>query len=789
MINAIGCVCLAALQVFGPDGACVFSGTDAGEDAVCRERLREGWEFSRDGSDWKGVAVPHDWLHGSDVVFPSATAPHLFHLGFFDHTGVGYYRYRFTPTNACEKLRFECDGAMMNPTVFLNGLQVGGWAWGYTPFAVDLTKGVKWGEENTLIVRLDVPTDHMRWYTGAGLVRDCRLARYRAGHVVPDSIVVTTESLTDASATVRIDYELSDAGRKSERFAIANPRRWDVESPNLYTLRLRGETVRFGLRTISFHGDMRGFQLNGRRVPINGVCIHDELGCIGGAWNRGAMERRLRLLKEAGVNAVRTVHNEFTPEFYDLCDELGLMVKDEIFDDWEGPRSFMPTHCVNSYNALFAEWHERDIETWVKKDRNHPSVIMYSVGNEIDEGFPERGYTTEHFAAQAAHLRDCVRRWDATRPVTNGNNNPVNFTNSYAKASRTDIFGFNYFGYRFEAFRKANPGLPFFNSESQCGVTSRGEFYFPVKWGDAQMERMSAHATGYGTEAPWDGDPEHGWACAADAHWHWMDLNPACMGEFVWVGIDYVGAPYWVTEMAKKKPDLLPKGMRVCTCGFYDTAGFRKDTFYLYQSRWMPDKPMAHVLPHWNWPERAGEVTPVHVFTTGDEGELFLNGRSLGRRRKEPGVWDKAYRLVWDDVRYEPGRLEVVTYRSGREWARDAVETTGEPVRVELVPEAGTLPADGEALLFVTARIVDAHGRVVPRAKDELTFSVEGPAEIVATDNGDETDGTNFTSPVRRAYNGLAQVVVRAKKGAAGTVRISVGARGLGGDAKSVMTR
>ena len=340
-----------------------------------------------------------------------------------------------------------------------------------------------------------------------------------------------------------------------------------------------------------------------------------------------------------------------------------------------------------------------------------------------------------------------------------------------------DIYGFNYFGYTYARFRKKNPNKPFFGSETQCTVATRGEYVFPVTWGWTQVRTGNLYASGYGVEASdWSGRADQGWACAPDAQWYWMDQNPQCMGEFVWTGWDYLGGPYWTNEMVKRYKI---KGIHSCATGFFDLAGFPKDTFWLMQSRWRPDLPMAHILPHWNWPERKGKVTPVHVFTSGDEGELFLNGRSLGRRKKIPSDFKRAYRLTWDEVVYEPGTLSVVTYRKGKKWAEASVSTTGPAARIALKPETKVLKSDGEDLMFIQLSVLDAEGRVVPRTRLPVEFSLEGAGEIIATDNGDESDFTSFRSLSRYAFNGYLLAIVKADAGTAGEVKLTATANGL----------
>ena len=749
-----------------------------------------------DDSAWKAVRVPHDW--GVEKSF-DASLP--YGDAYLDVTGVGWYRLKFSvereelrvgekrvaiPKNG--RVYFECDGAMSYAMAYVNGTFVGGWPYGYTRWRIDITRFLSCGGAaladvatalspssaaalqnglNVIAIRCHNLRDSSRWYTGGGLYRRCRLLVCPEDHVVPGSVFISTPEVTKERAMVRVVYEMSKSGRRERSFAVENPRLWDIDDPYLYELDVEGDTYKYGIRTISFHADGRRFQLNGRTVPLNGVSMHHDFGVLGAAWNRTAQDRRLRAFKAAGVNAIRSSHNPPDEGLLELCDEMGFLFKDEVFDEWWiGARD----KRANGYAHLFGLWSERDVRAWVRTDRNHPCVIMYSVGNEIVDGYPEFGRTTEEFAADARRLARFVAEEDPTRPAVNANNNKVNFTNDFARV--LPVLGCNYYSWQYGELRKHHPDVPFFASESICMSSTRGEFTFPVRrrWPKTSEVQNKCNSS-YCWEAGGWTTLGAGWACPPDVQWHYMDAEPSCMGEFIWTGIDYLGGPYWCE--AWKAP------LHTCNVGFLDSAGFRKDAFWLFQSRWRPNLPMAHILPHWNWKGREGEVTPVYVFTSGDEAELFLNGRSLGRRRKNPSVWHEAYRLCWDDVRYEPGELHVVVYRNGKEWARDAVQTTGDAVRLELTAEKAAIAADGDDLAFVNVSVRDAEGRVVPRTETEVTFRVEGPGEIVATDNGDERDFSDFHKPVRRVLNGWAQAIVRARRGASGEIVVRATAEGL----------
>ena len=757
-----------------------------------------------DDASWREVRVPHDW-----GVEKPLDPSRPYGDGFLDVTGVGWYRIRLNVERGALKVGcpdvgglpsivpippngrvfFECDGAMSYAMLYLNGTFLGGWPYGYTRWRVDLTKHLNPGGGNTLAIRCHNVKDSSRWYTGGGLFRECRLLVLPEDYVVPGSVYITTPEVTAERARVRVRYEMSKSGKKDRSFFVENPRLWDIDDPYLYTVDVEGDTYRYGIRTIAFNPDKRRFQLNGRTVPLNGVSMHHDFGVLGAAWNRTAQRRRLALFKEAGVNAVRSSHNPPDEGLLELCDEMGILVKDEVLDEWR--KTGVAGKRKNGYTNLFDVWHERDVRAWVCTDRNHPCVILYSVGNEIPEGFPQIAPHDE-FERRARSLADIVASEDPTRPATNANNNRQNYVNEFPAV--LPVMGCNYYAWMYPALVAKHPNVPFFGSETTCMSSTRGEYHFPVRqaWGKTPFYDM--YNSSYCWEATGWKAVNQGWACPPDAQWHWMDKVGTCMGEFIWTGIDYLGGPFWCDSW-RKKPNFTDPAeqknalaevkkfgktraaIHTCNTGFLDQAGFKKDAFWLYQSRWRPDFPMAHILPHWNWKGREGKITPVYVFTSGDEGELFLNGKSLGRQRKQPGVWDRAYRLRWDDVKYEPGTLEVIVWKDGKAWARDQVKTTGAPAKLSLEVESGA----GDDFVFVNVSVRDAEGLVVPDAKIPVAFSVEGPCGIIATDNGDETDFTPFRSPSRKTFNGWAQVVVKVKKGAAGVARVTATSDNLSG--------
>ncbi len=751
------------------------------------------WSRSElDDSKWTEVRVPHDWgvMKPYDPKLPYGD-------GFLDVTGVGWYRKTFDlgpRTEACRKILFECDGAMSYSMVWINGHFVGGWPYGYTRFQLDLTPYVNFGGKNVLAIRCHNMPHSSRWYTGGGLYRNCRLLLCPDDYVVPGSVFITTPEITRTYARVRVRYEMSQSGKKDRSFIVKNPRLWDVDDPHLYELDVEGNTYRYGIRTLAFNADERRFQLNGRTIPLNGVCMHHDFGVLGAAWNRTAQRLRLLKFKEAGVNAIRSSHNPPDEELLELCDELGILVKDEVFDEWRmtgdaGKRKF-------GYTNIFDTWHERDVRAWIRVDRNHPSVIMYSLGNEICDLKP----WTKNLQGGIDTMRRLVRiaaQEDPTRPATNGNNCPENFTNHYPTVAA--VMGLNYFSWQSPKFEEFYPDVPYFYTESICMGSTRGYYRFPViqRYANANEVRDMKVSSYCWDGAGWRGKiDEKAWAVPPDVQWYWMDKTGHCMGEFIWTGVDYLGGPYWCDSLRKKPHFTDPAqqaqalkevkefgmtraALHTCDTGFLDQANFEKDAFYLFQSRWAPEKPMAHILPHWNWAGREGEITPVYVFTSGDEGELFLNGKSLGRQRKQPGVWDRAYRLRWDDVRYQPGTLEVVVYKNGKAWARDCVKTTGKPFALKVEAVNDSIVSDGEDVAYVNVSVVDEAGNLVPTAEDEVMFSVEGEGVIVATDNGFEGDMSNFLLPTHKAFGGRVLGLVRAKVGTIGTLNVTARAKGL----------
>jgi beta-galactosidase len=705
--------------------------------------------------------------------------------------------------------------------VWLNGKFVGGWPYGYASWQLDLTPSIRFGGTNELVIRLDNPPLSSRWYPGGGLYRNVWLTKTAPVRVAQwgvyaatlqaskdeatIAVLVNLENTSSTNAEVDVEsaiHELDAQGNKARNpvgrlgkagiklapgmsvmndgtLILPKPRLWSVTRPQRYTVvtsvRQAGKVVDvyetpFGIRTAQFTAT-NGFLLNGERVPLNGVCNHHDLGALGAAFNTRAAERQLEILRGMGVNAIRTSHNPPAPELLDLCDRMGFVVMAEAFDAWQLKKK------DNDYHLLFDDWHEADLRAFVRRDRNHPCVILWSIGNEV----AEQGNT--NLFPLAGQLADIVRAEDPTRPVTVGCNHESAGFNGFQKL--VDVFGYNYRPQTYARFHATNPAVPLCGSETASTVSSRGEYFFPVVE-DKSRGKVDFQMSSYDQFAP-------KWATTPDTEFRGQDSNRFVAGEFVWTGFDYLGEPTPYNadlsilnnysdpaDKARAEKQLKELGKirspsRSSYFGIVDLAGFPKDRYYIYQARWRPNLPMAHLLPHWTWPGREGQVTPVHVYTSGDEAELFLNGQSLGRKKR--GATE--YRLRWNDVKYQPGELKVVAYKNGKRWATDVMKTAGAASQLGLAADHAAMAADGKDLCFLTVRVKDRHGILVPRAKNLIQFSVTGPGEIVAVDNGDATSFEPFQAAQRKAYNGLALVIVRAKPGQSGRIQVTARSEGL----------
>ncbi|KQX01553.1 beta-galactosidase [Massilia sp. Root418] len=762
-----------------------------------------------DDSAWKRVNLPHDWA----IAGPFLEQGPYGGVGRLPSWGIGWYRKQLAipATDKGRSIFLDVEGAMSYASVWLNGKLVGGWPYGYNSWRVDLTPYVVPGGANTLAIRLDNPPESSRWYPGGGIYRNVWLTKTdpvhvgqwgthvktpRVGKASADVVLdVTVDNDSGAAASVevataiysldekgarsggavasiapaRIELAAGASGKASGSVAIANPRLWGpppTQRPNRYvavTTVKRGGTVvdsyetRFGVREVRMDPD-KGMFVNGEHIPFKGVNNHHDLGALGAAFNVRAAERQLEILAEMGTNALRMSHNPPAPELLELTDRMGIVVIDEVFDVWERKKTALDTHLI------FPDWHEQDLRAMLRRDRNHPSVVIWSIGNEVGEQ-----YSGEAGAAIGRRLTAIAHEEDPSRPTMTA----MNFARADMPLPATvDMISVNYQGAgirtnpgRFPEFRARFPDKVIFSSESASALSSRGEYQFPVTGaltspvrpdagGDCATRQVSAYelyAADFGT--------------SADRSWAAQDQYPFVAGEFVWSGWDYLGEP---TPFYSSRSSY---------SGMIDLAGFKKDRYYLYQARWRPELPLAHILPHWTWPGREGKVTPVHVFTSGDEAELFVNGKSQGRKKRS----EFEYRLRWDLVTYEPGELKVVAYKQGKEWAASTVRTVGAAARLDLAPDRRQIRADGLDLSFVTLRVADKDGNTVPMAKNQVTFSIEGPGEIVATDNGDPTSFVPFPSAQRPAFNGLALAIIRGKPGQAGAITVRAESASLQG--------
>lgn len=777
---------------------------------------------------WRSVDLPHDWAIEGPFRMEIENE-----TGKLPWEGIGWYRKTFTvPAGAAgRQLYLDFDGAMAQPKVYVNGEFAGEWKYGYNSFRIDLTPFVKPGKENTVAVRLENLPASTRWYPGAGLYRHVWLVDAPRTHIAQWGVYVTTPEISAAKATVAVQTTVdnnSDSPAKltireevldgqkvvakverpvevaagssataPAKLDVTAPRIWDLARPNLYTLRttiLAGSEVvdtrltTFGIREIKWDAE-KGFLLNGRKVVLNGVCNHHDLGPLGAAVHTRAIERQIEILKEMGCNSIRTSHNPPAPELLEACDRMGILVLDELFDIWK----MQKYGKVNGYNTFWDAWHEKDVRNYMLRDRNHPCIIAWSTGNEIDE------LSTPSMHWVGRRLYDLIKTYDTTRPVTAGSNRPDASKNGFQ--DNVDVFGLNYWTGSYGSVAKNLPNMPIYASETASTVSTRGEYFFddnrkegPVDWNQGKGFYLY-QVSSYDLYAP-------GWANRPDITFEGLDKHPRYAGEYVWTGFDYIGEPTPYNQDASNALNV-PEGpnrkkimeeltrlgskapSRSSYFGILDLCGFKKDRFYIYQGRWRPDLPMAHILPHWNWPERVGKVTPVHVYTSGDEAELFLNGKSLGKRKiGKP----HNYRLVWDDVKYEPGKLEVVVTKDGKSWAKAKVETTGKEAMLDAVADRKRIAGDGRDLSYVTVRVCDAQGREVPRTRTPLRIKVSGPIEIVGVGNGDPIDHTTMkpqdpTGVDYKAFNGLAQVIVRSKRNSSGKAEISIQApRGMTGD-------
>lgn len=776
---------------------------------MCQAQSRKvinllSWDFSRDGKAWSQVAVPHDWaisgpfdkkwdlqMVAIEQNGEKEKTEKSGRSGALPWIGEGMYKMNLQLPKGYKRAVLVFDGAMSQPVVSVNGKEAGRWAYGYNAFRIDITPYVQFGGKKNLVeVHLNNVEESSRWYPGGGLYRPVSVELYGNENFSTWDTFVRTLKADKQEAEVEVNALLEgkigksgktvialldEAGTKvaeqtisgatpaiKTTLKVANPQLWSPESPYLYQVKLTRyegkkvadvQTLKTGIRTISVSKN-NGFQLNGITRKIKGVCLHHDLGPLGAAENKAALIRQIKTMKEMGCDAIRTAHNMPSTMQMEICDSLGMMVMAESFDMWIYPK------CKNGYAKFFKEWSDRDMTNLVKHHRNHPSIIMWSIGNEIPEQWSKEGMEI------AKHLQDICHQYDPSRPVTQGMDRAEDALKS-GFAQVMDVPGFNY---RVHKYYKNIEQLPqgfLLGSETASTVSSRGVYKFPVQVrASSNNPYADGQCSSYDTEyCSWSNLPDDDWKMQDDYSW--------VIGEFVWTGYDYLGEPtpydtYWPS--------------RSSYFGICDLAGLPKDRYYMYRARWNEHQHTTHLLPHWNWKGREGQVTPVYCYTDGVEGELFVNGKSQGRVRKDKSSRLDRYRLRWNNVKYEPGEIRVVTYNQyGDKVGEDVKRTAGEPAQMKFSVETPDhepiacmvegctdehnvlLNADGNDLAFITVSLLDKDGNECPLADDELTFEVKGAGTFKAACNGDATSLDSFTQPHMRLFSGKLVIVVQSK--------------------------
>lgn len=764
------------------------------------------WEFSRDRQAWTKVNIPHDWAIAGpfdkkwDLQKVAITqngeteaTEKSGRSGALPWIGEGWYRTTVTLPEGYETAELLFDGAMAEPRVTINGKEAGYWAYGYNAFRVDATPYIKAGKMD-IGVHLQNLEESSRWYPGAGLYRPVTLILKQNCSIDDWSIFARTVSLKSDEAEVAVDMTvrghdeqvkaqivMADATgnmvAEAQNLAVQNglvnttlkvkaPRLWSPETPYLYTLTTKvtkdGKTLdekqqKIGIRTIKVSRE-GGFQLNGQTRKLKGVCLHHDLGPLGAAINKAALIRQIRTLKEMGCDAIRTAHNMPSTWQMEICDSMGMMVMAESFDMWIYPK------CKNGYARFFKEWALKDITNLVLNHRNHPSIVMWSIGNEIPEQWSEEGRQI------AKQLQGLCHQLDPTRPVTQGMDRAEDALNS-GFAQAMEVPGFNYRVHKYENNIKQLPQGFLLGSETASTVSSRGVYKFPVVPTD--NSQFASYSPNYDPTALTKADGQCSsydveycsWSNLPDDDWVWQDDKDWVIGEFVWTGYDYLGEPtpydeYWPS--------------RSSYFGIMDLAGLPKDRYWLYRSKWNTKEHTVHLLPHWTWPERKGEVTPVYCYTDGVEAELFVNGKSQGRIRKNPAERLDRYRLRWNNVKYEAGEIRVVAYDAqGNKIGEDSRRTAGKPTAIVAQADRKSYRADGEDLVFVTIGVADSKGVAVPTCNNELTFEVTGAGSFEAVCNGDATSLESFKQPRMKLFNGELVVVLRTGR-QPGNIRLTI---------------
>ena len=780
--------------------------------------LTDGWLFSQDQQTWQNVCVPHDWAIAGpfdkkwdlqkvriEQNGEKEATEKSGRSGALPWIGEGHYKRNIQIPAGCKHAELMFDGAMAEPTVYLNGQKAGYWAYGYNTFRVDITPMMKAGD-NLLEVHLKNVEESSRWYPGAGIYRPVKLIITGDDRIDPWKTFIRTTQLCDRQAVVDVTVgtgsplaahqgfeievrdakgklvghehcsEISNSGEANLSFTIQEPHPWSPETPYLYTAHIKymqnGQLLdevkqKFGIRTVKVSKE-GGFQLNGVTRKIKGVCLHHDLGPLGAAVNKAALIRQIKTMKDMGCDAIRTSHNMPSQMQMDICDSLGMMVMAESFDMWLYPK------CKNGYARFFEDWWKKDIENLILANRNHPSIIMWSIGNEI----PEQGSAQGKEISE--NLQNACHSLDPTRPVTQGLDHAEASIKS-GVATTMDVPGFNYRVHKYQNSIGQLPQGFLLGSETASTVSSRGVYKFPVEVTD--NSQYASWAPSYDPQAILKADGQCSsydleycsWSNLPDDDWVWQDDKDWVIGEFVWTGYDYLGEPtpydeYWPS--------------RSSYFGICDLAGLPKDRYWLYRSRWNKDEHTIHLLPHWTWGlskkdkgNRIGKVTPVYCYTDYPTGELFVNGKSQGKISKNPAERLDRYRLRWNNVKYEPGEIKVVVYDAqGNKAGEQTVKTAGKPAAMKLeawTQNSSLLKPNGDDLAFITVSLTDADGTLIPQADDQLTFEVTGAGSFEAVCNGDATSLESFKAPTMKLFNGQLVVVVRSAK-ETGTLTLKV---------------
>ena len=785
---AVACAALWACAGFANDCAAEVGSLDTMASQHETRKLSQGWEFARDEGgvrDWKKVEVPHDWaIEGPfDPLGEGET-------GKLPWKGKGVYR---LVLNSPEELRPDWtnevvfEGVMARSRVFFNGHELGGSDYGYLGYRVDLTPFVKAGP-NELVVKVDTLNHRSRWYPGAGLYRRVLLEQSRGPRVLPDTMAITTHDVTATQAVVKVSCETT-FGPTNFSFVVKNPRLWDVadRAPALYTLDFLGERFRYGIRTAEFTVD-RGFLLNGRRVEIRGACLHADLGILGMAFNRSAMRRQLRILKEMGFNGVRTSHNCPSPELLDLCDEMGFVVWDECFDKWDATAGRRPDQNLEEYVSKY-------LRLFVKRDRNHPSVVIWSIGNEIDSLTQEPEKKDGTTRERCRLFRDVVRSEDASRPVGIASCAWYESVVQGHEFDDLDVAGWNYSS-RYAFYRAKRPNQPVIESESASCVSSPG--YYADAWPTNKYDFAVA-----AKEVDQTGRNCPGWGDPPDRDYERMANDLYCAGQFVWTGHDYLGENWPYCKGTETYGVNLSSNdyARSSYFGVCDLLCLPKEGYWNYRANWRSDVHTLQLSPmHWTFPGREGQTRPVQVYTDYDTVELFINGKSYGRRTKDlsaksypqrfwgdncedPAGYYKVlsrYRLMWPEAVYEPGEIKAVAYdKDGNPAMTNVLRTAGRPTRVVLAPEAREIPDDRETYVFVKVTTEDANGTFVPGNFSRVTFKLEGPGEIVSVGNANPRGHESFKAVSgHMLHYGVAGLFVRRLSGG-GPIRLTAACEGL----------